>query len=382
MKNSLPSVGCYYFPNYHFSDGRNAFVHGPNWSEWEVVRHAVPRFPGHHQPLVPAWGYTDEADPAVMAKKIAAAKAHGIDYFIFDYYHYDDGPFLERGLDEGFLRADNSANLRFALMWANHDWLDIHPCGRRPRPVLYPGKVSVETFRKVRKMLIKRYFTHPLHFTVGGAPYFSIYHLQEFLNNFGGDLAFARRELDDFRAEARAGGLPGVHLNCVVWGQPLLPCEGNMTGVPEIVKRLGFDSVTSYVWVHHMKLTPPTTDYVALEEAYFAHWEKMLAEYDVPYYPNVTVGWDPSPRTLPSDVWTPELRYPYTPVVTGNTPERFGAALRRCAEKARELGVETMNINSWNEWTEGSMLEPEARYGTGYLEAVRDVFGAPRRNDE
>ena len=375
MKNSLPSVGCYYFPNYHFSDGRNALVHGPGWSEWEVVRHAVPRFPGHHQPLVPSWGYTDEADPEAMAKKIAAARSNGIDYFIFDYYHYDDGPFLERGLDEGFLRADNPANLRFALMWANHDWLDIHPCGRRPRPVLYPGKVSVETFRKVRKMLIKRYFTHPLHFTVGGAPYFSIYHLQEFLNNFGGDLAFARRELDDFRAEARAEGLPGIHLNCVVWGQPLLPCEGNMTGVPEIVKRLGFDSVTSYVWVHHMKLTPPTTDYGALEAAYFAHWEKMLAEYDVPYYPNVTVGWDPSPRTLPSDVWTPELRYPYTPVVTGNTPERFGAALRRCAEKARGLGVETMNINSWNEWTEGSMLEPEERYGMGYLEAIRAVFG-------
>ena len=378
MKNAMPSVGCYYFPNYHFSDGRNALIHGPGWSEWEVVRHAVPRFPGHRQPLVPSWGYTDEADPAVMARKIAAASGHGIDYFIFDYYYYDDGPFLGRGLDEGFLPAENAAGLRFALMWANHDWLDIHPCGRRARNVLYPGKVTSETFRKLRRMLIDRYFTHPRYFTVDGAPYFSIYHLQEFLNNFDGDLASARRELDDFRAEARAAGLPGVHLDCVVWGQPLLPCEGSMTGVPEIVKRLGFDSVTSYVWVHHMKLTPPVTDYGVLEEAYFAHWEKMIEEYDVPYYPNVTVGWDPSPRTLPSDVWTPELRYPYTPVVTGNTPERFGAALRRCAEKARGLGVATMNINSWNEWTEGSMLEPEERYGTGYLEAVRSVFGGRR----
>ncbi|MBQ6352120.1 MAG: glycoside hydrolase family 99-like domain-containing protein, partial [Lentisphaeria bacterium] len=156
------------------------------------------------------------------------------------------------------------------------------------------------------------------------------------------------------------------------------PCEGAMTGVPEIVRRLGFDSVTSYVWVHHAKLAPPTTDYGALEEAYFAHWERMLRDYDIPYYPNVTVGWDPSPRTLPSDVWTPGLRYPYTPVVTGNTPERFGAALRRCADQARELGVATLNLNSWNEWTEGSMLEPEAEYGMAYLEAVRAVFGSRR----
>ena len=33
-----------------------------------------------------------------------------------------------------------------------------------------------------------------------------------------------------------------------------------------------------------------------------------------------------------------------------------------------------MNINSWNEWTEGSMLEPEAQFGMGYLEAVKAVF--------
>ena len=374
MEKSM-AVGCYYFPNYHFSDARNALVHGPGWSEWEVVRHAVPRFSGHHQPLVPEWGYTDEADPEEMARKMAVASEHGIDYFIFDYYYYDDGSFLERGLDEGFLRAENPSGLRFALMWANHDWLDIHPCGRLPRNVLYPGRVSSETFRKMRKMLIERYFTHPMYFTIGGEPYFSIYHLQEFLNNFDGDLAMARRELDAFRAEARAAGLPGLHLNCVVWGKPLLPCEGVVKGTPEIVRHLGFDSVTSYVWVHHAKLEAPTTDYGKMEEAYFEHWENMLREYDVPYYPNATVGWDPSPRTLPSDVWTPGLRYPYTPVVTGNTPERFRAALERCARKARALGLATLNINSWNEWTEGSMLEPEEKYGMGYLEAVRAVFG-------
>ena len=31
-------VGCYYFPNYHCNDGRNAQVHGPGWSEWELVK--------------------------------------------------------------------------------------------------------------------------------------------------------------------------------------------------------------------------------------------------------------------------------------------------------------------------------------------------------
>lgn len=61
-------IAVYYFPNYH-SDERNKMTHGDGWTEWELVKHARPRFPGHHQPKIPLWGYEDESDPEVMAKK-------------------------------------------------------------------------------------------------------------------------------------------------------------------------------------------------------------------------------------------------------------------------------------------------------------------------
>jgi hypothetical protein len=64
---------AYYFPNWH-QDRRNDIWHGKGWTEWEVLKCARPRFPGHNQPLVPLWGYEDEADPAVMDKKILCAK--------------------------------------------------------------------------------------------------------------------------------------------------------------------------------------------------------------------------------------------------------------------------------------------------------------------
>jgi hypothetical protein len=64
------TVASYYFGNYHPGDPRNTKMKGKNWSEWELVKAARPRFPGHPQPKVPLWGYTDESDPKVMAQKI------------------------------------------------------------------------------------------------------------------------------------------------------------------------------------------------------------------------------------------------------------------------------------------------------------------------
>ena len=100
-----PQVAAYYFPNYHPGDARNAKVFGPAWSEWDLVKAARPRFPGHHEPNVPAWGYEDEADPAVMARKIDAAADHGVDAFVFDWYYYDDGAFLDDALEKGYLKG-------------------------------------------------------------------------------------------------------------------------------------------------------------------------------------------------------------------------------------------------------------------------------------
>ena len=93
------TVACYYFPNYHTGEQRHEAAKGSGWSEWELIKAARPRFEGHAQPKIPAWGYLDESDPLVMEKKIDAAADHGIDAFIFDWYYYDDEPFLNRCLD-------------------------------------------------------------------------------------------------------------------------------------------------------------------------------------------------------------------------------------------------------------------------------------------
>jgi hypothetical protein len=376
------TVVSYYFGQYHPNDPRNAKTKGQGWSEWELIKAARPRFAGHQQPKVPLWGYTDESDPQVMARKIATAADHGIQAFIFDWYHYDDGPFLDRPIDQGFLKATNNHRLKFAFMWANHDWIkNLFPYRKGdPQTVLYPGRVSPENFAKICDHVVKDYFGHPSYWKIEGKPYFSFYDLTRLLENFG-SVAATRVGLDQFRAKAQAAGLPGLHLNAVAWGQPILPGEKVPADSAKLVRDLGFDSVTSYVWVHHVGLPQQATDYDFVRDGYFAYWAQAVKLFNVPYFPNVSMGWDPSPRCDQSLAFD-NSGYPFTNTIKNNTPERFRAALEMARDRLlrQKDGPRILNINCWNEWTEGSYLEPDTVNGLKYLEAVRDVFAPAGAN--
>jgi Glycosyltransferase WbsX len=374
--NANITVVSYYFGNYHPGDPRNAKTKGADWSEWELVKDAKPRFPGHQQPHVPLWGYRDESNPAVMANKINAAADHDISAFIFDWYYYNDGPFLNATVDRGFLQATNNGRLKFAFMWANHDWYDIQPYHRgAPPKLLYPGRVTPETFNKICDLLIKDYFSRTNYWRIDGKPYFSFYDLQNLLSNFG-SVAATRAALDQFRAKARSSGLQGLHLNAVVWGRTILPGENAAADPVKLVRDLGFDSVTSYVWIHYVSLPEQQTEYNYVRDRYFDYWARAATNFGVPYIPNVTMGWDPSPRADQSQAYG-NFGYPFTNIIKDNTPQNFQTALEMAKQRllAEPHGLRILNLNCWNEWTEGSYLEPDTVHGMAYLDAVKKVLG-------
>lgn len=137
------------------------------------------------------------------------------------------------------------------------------------------------------------------------------------------------------------------------------------------------DSTTSYVWVHHAELPNfPVTRYDAVAAAYEAYREAASEKLGRPYFPNVFMGWDSSPRACQSDIYV-RKDYPFLPVIEGNTPGNFGKALRSAKQfldRRSDLKHKILTINSWNEWTEGSYLKPDTQNGYAYLDQIRDVF--------
>ncbi|MCP4309703.1 MAG: hypothetical protein GY790_00440 [Bacteroidetes bacterium] len=376
------TLAAYYFPNYH-PDARNIRLYGPEWTEWELVKEARPRFKGHQQPKVPAWGYTDESDPLQMEQKIRAATDHGLDAFVFDWYYYNDGLFLEDAIEEGFFGARNNDEIDFSLMWANHDWVEIFPADSANLldadgpDLLYPGKVSLATWDKMTDYLVRTYFTHPSYWLIDQAPYFSIYDISKFIAIFG-SMDATKKGVDQFRQKVKVAGFKDLHLNAVVWGETILPSEEIIPQeeLEEILTGAGFTSTTSYVWIHHVDPEFPTHTYNDIKEKYFDYADSFSKEMSLPYYPNITMGWDSSPRTNQDEPFR-KLTYPYTGIISDNTPANFQQALEDMKDYLDQhpKSQKTFIINCWNEWTEGSYLEPDTINGMAYLEAIDRVFG-------
>ncbi len=370
--NKRPIVASYYFPNWH-SDPRIEELHGKGWTEWRVAQYATPRFEGHQQPKVPLWGYQDESKPEVMAQKIAAAKEYGVDAFIFDWYCFNDGPYRERCLNEGFLKAPNCQDIKFAMMWCNHNPIYAHPGSYwKPAEVNWNGDLEPGTFREWTDIYIEKYLSQPNYLRVDGGLYFSIYRPQALSDNFGGDDVLTQL-IREFRAKVEKAGLGELNFNarCDWWNRD----PGEMEGYNDRMKKCGFNTISNYNWGDHGD-DFPSLDYGTWMRRALPKQKENCERFDLPYSPIVCMGWDSSPRTVQSDMYE-KRGYPFSAIITDNTPEYFQQALAY-VKKLCDNGTcksEMIQIPCWNEWTEGAYLEPDTQYGYGYLQAVKNVFG-------
>jgi hypothetical protein len=138
-----------------------------------------------------------------------------------------------------------------------------------------------------------------------------------------------------------------------------------------LVHDIGFDSVTHYVLLPDWK-GPFEQDYRHYAELRAEQWRSFADQSRLPYMPAVAPGWDASPRGADFGEKRPD-KYPWSPVITGEHPELFAAAVQRARAFRSPAAVDDplVLIASLNEWSEGHYLEPDQRFGTGWLEAIR-----------
>ncbi|GAA4442229.1 glycoside hydrolase family 99-like domain-containing protein [Ravibacter arvi] len=364
-----PEVAVVYYPHWHTYKHGNAWK-GENWTEWQEMADAIPRFPGHEQPKVSSWGPFDESDPGWVEKEIDLAADHGIDVFLYDWYWYSGVKNMEEALENGFLKAKNRSRMKFALMWANHDRRDqFYPEYGVPRNIWLYSRHTEKDLIDVVNYGIKTYFKEPIYWRVNGELFFSIFETKKFIDQLGGP-ARTKEIFENIDRLLAEHGLPKMHWSGMVPN----------TEVAQMAEKAGFKSTSKYNISSSNKMSPDlTVNYSDLIDEHTSFWKSITADTRLPHMPVVTMGWDPTPRCRLDVPWPfKKIEYPYTQVVIGNTPEKFRELLgksKRQVETDKSKHLNAILINAWNEWTEGAYLLPEKRTGTQYLEAIKNVYG-------
>jgi hypothetical protein len=359
-------IAAYIWPSYHYEPRVEHFWPEKD-GEWYTVRRGTPRFPGHDMPRLPLLGYQDEADPKAMRQHVELAMAHGINVFIMDWYWYENAPCFERQLNEGLIPALEGTGCQFHLMWANHDVCDLWNMHSDTHwdLVQWPGRVSREVLEPMFDRIIEKYLKLDCYYRIADKPVFSIYEYATLMAGLGG-LEATRDTLGWMRRRCMARGLPGLHLQTTITGLGGAQPDGTLApgSLAANGRALGFDSATSYQFCH---TAGGSGDYVAWANRAIGRWLDSERVFGT-YYPHVSIGWDNTQRNPSAG---PES------VLVNATPDAFEACLWKAKAwlDARPHQTPLVTLNSWNEWTEGSYLLPDMRWGYRYLRAVQNVFG-------
>ena len=341
-----------YLPQFH-PIPENDIWWGKGFTEWTNVGKAKPLFRGHYQPRIPAdLGYYDLRVEETRIAQANMAKTFGIEAFCYWHYWFGNGKrLLERPFNE--VLHSGKPDFPFCLGWANSSWDSIHYGVDGKKKVLieqfYPGIDDYEKhfYEVLPALLDSRYLK------VDGKPFFLIFN----------PLFLPKSEIfiDLWQNLAIKNGLPGIYF---------VAQTSKLESISSLIN-LGFNSV-NLIRLNHPVLYGrslfkkakkiifnelSTYDYQSALK-YFSGPEDYL-DYVIPsVYPN----WDHSPRSGKNGF-----------ILTDSTPELFERHVIDVLNKITHKPLENrfIYVKSWNEWAEGNYMEPDLKFGLGYLEALK-----------
>jgi hypothetical protein len=353
---------AFYLPQYH-PIPENDLWWGKGFTEWTNVAKARPNFVGHYQPRAPSdLGFYDLRLEEVMEQQSELAKRYGIYGFCFYYYWFSGKRLLEMPLER--MLKTGKPDMPFCLCWANDNWTRRWVHGSESQ-ILIAQQHSDEDDRAV-VMDIMRYMRQPNYIRINGKPLLIVYRADLFPD--------MERTAQTWRDLCRKEGIGEIYLAMIESFEPFIHAIENTHP-----SRYGFDA--SVECPPHMMFAPIglpgkllNPDYKGIVHDYR---EIVLGfvQREIPGYARfhaVSPGWDDTPR-----------RPDHSNIDVYSTPGSYQAWLEAVIDLTMEqnLGDERIVfINAWNEWTEGMYLEPDQRFGHGFLEATRNALEASLLN--
>ncbi|MHC1741666.1 MAG: glycoside hydrolase family 99-like domain-containing protein [Syntrophobacteraceae bacterium] len=352
---------AFYLPQFHPIPENDQWW-GTGFTEWTNVANTRPRFRGHYQPHLPSdLGFYDLRLPESRQAQADLAASYGIHGFCYYHYWFQGRRLLERPFNE--VLASGEPDLPFCLCWANENW--TRAWDGKQRQILMPQVYSAEDdINHIRHLAAA--FSDKRYIRIDGKPLFIVYRSTK--------LPSSRRSTDLWREESIKLGIGELYL-CRVesFSEMFDP-------IPE-----GFDASIEFQPVFNhpsSKLcTSPLHKVMRLTAAsklLFPHLHLSLHSYQkladhmatrpappYPRFPCVTPSWDNSPR-----------RSTNATVYHGSTPEVYQRWLLRTIRRQQDQQRldKVVFVNAWNEWAEGAHLEPDMRFGHGYLNATRKAL--------
>lgn len=333
-----PRIGVFYYPGW--KDGALGLERARPWVP-------IQKYP-EREPLL---GWYDEGKVEVMEQQLTWMTTYGIDYVVFDWYWGGEREVLGHAL-QAYFSSKGKARVPYAVMWANHS----------------AGPKSERDFTAMVTELTSHHFNRPEYLKVNGKPILFIQvpdNLDARAQAFGSG---ARELIAKAQAMVQQAGYPGMLLVAGAGGGP--------GAVTKNARAWGYEAYFTYNY--HGGLGGRTRgesrfsrSYQELDDAYREHWDWFLSKGDLPYIIPMTAGWDKRPWGGSQDPLHDQSE-PTNAQFTSHLA-RARQLLVANPEKTFGMGV----LCCWNEFGEGSIVEPTKVNRFSRLEAVKSVFGQP-----
>lgn len=347
--NPAVKLIAFYLPQFHpFPE--NDVWWGKGFTEWTNVGKARPNYVGHYQPHCPIHlGYYDLRLDSIMVEQAALAKNYGIYGFSYYFYWFGGKILMEAPLISMLKNKD--VDINFCFTWANENW--SRRWDGQENDILISQDHSIEDSLNFIRHLIK-YFRDERYIKINNKPLLIIYR------------ADIIQEIDkiaiQWREELKRNGFDGIYLVSAETFGIRSPAPFNFDASMEFPPHTVISSeIGESLNIINDQFNGKVYSYEQVVKN-----AVISKEPDYKLYRTAMLSWDNTARKQDNSHIFHEfslLRYRQwlSNIIVGSfSNQKFGD------------DEKFVFVNAWNEWAEGTHLEPDQKYGFAYLQATYD----------